>query len=117
MKYRYEELEVGDRILVFIDLVYCIAANLPADEKYALSSQMRRSAMSVYLNLAEGSARNSKRDFARFITIALGSLVETHACIKIASRRGYVEPDKVLEVQDLIKEIWFKLVALRRSQV
>lgn len=75
MKFRYEELRVGESILDFVDLVYAATEHFPDTERFGLSSQLRRAAFSVYLNLAEGSARRSGRDFSRFITISLGSLV------------------------------------------
>lgn len=116
MKFRYEDLRVGEVILRFIDLVYSVSDSFPDDERFGLRSQVRRAAFSVYLNIAEGSARKSGPDFARFITIGLGSLVEVDAALKIAFRRGYVEEQEVSEIRVLIEQIWPQLCALRKSQ-
>ncbi|NBS41089.1 four helix bundle protein [bacterium] len=60
--------------------------------------------------------RKAGPDFARFITIALGSLVETHAGLRIAHRRGYISDDQWQTTTPQIEKIWFKLCALRSSQ-
>lgn len=116
MKFRYEQLEVGDIILQFIDEVYLLTEKFPAHERFGLTSQTRRAATSVYLNLAEGTARKSKPDFSRFLTMSLGSLVETDACLKIALRRKYIMQEEVVPVRNMTELIWIKLCALRDSQ-
>ena len=116
MKFRYEDLDVTVRIQVFIDKIYTITTLFPGSERFGLISQARRAATSVLLNLAEGSARNSKPDFARFLTISLGSLVETHAILKISLARKYLKQEQFDEIQPIIEEVWAKLCALRSSQ-
>ncbi|MFC1787834.1 four helix bundle protein [Patescibacteria group bacterium] len=116
MKYRFEDLRVGEEILDFIDLVYETTQSFPSDEKFALTSQIRRAATSVYLNIAEGSARKSGPDFARFITMSLGSLVEVSASDKIALRQQYLTNQRYQEVRNKSQGIWFQLCALRDSQ-
>ena len=116
MKFRYEQLEVGEIILQFIDEVYLLADLFPGEERFWLTTQARRAATSVYLNLAEGSARRSKPDFSRFLTMCLGSLVETDACLKIALRRGYIPEELATPVRTMTELIWIKLCALRDSQ-
>lgn len=117
MRFRYENLQVGDVILDYIDKCYDLVNAFPRNEQYSLASQILRSANSVYLNIAEGSARNSKREFARFITISLGSLVESHAGLKIALRRKYISEDELEMISSTVSEIWFKLCKLRKSQL
>ncbi|MBU0646253.1 four helix bundle protein [Patescibacteria group bacterium] len=84
MRFRYEDLRVGDSVLEYINVAYQTSENFPQSEQYCLTQQLRRAATSIYLNLAEGSAKKSKKEFCRFITISLGSLVETHAIYKIS---------------------------------
>lgn len=117
MEFRYEDLVVGEIILELIDLVCSFTAKFPSEEKWILVSQIRRSVNSVYLNLAEGSARRSYKDFARFLTIATGSLIETHAGLKLSYRRGYLNTEEMKKSQILIEDIWFRLIKLRQTQL
>jgi len=88
MEFRYENLDLTQLILYLIKQVYWLTAKFPNEEKWILVAQIRRAVNSILLNLAEGSARKSKKDFARFINIALGSLVETHAGLLIGVKMG-----------------------------
>lgn len=117
MDFRYEDLEVGGLILELIDRVCLLTGKFPSEEKWILVSQIRRAINSVYLNLAEGSARRSYKDFARFITISMGSLVEAHAGLKLSLRRGYIKNEDLEKIQPLIEKIWFKLCELRKTQL
>ncbi|MBU0530999.1 MAG: four helix bundle protein [Candidatus Uhrbacteria bacterium] len=116
MSFRYEDLVVGELVLDLIQKVYEITKDFPSDERFGLVSQIRRASVSVYLNIAEGTARNSGPDFARFINISRGSLMETHAGLKIAVRMGFLEPDRFYELQPRIQKIWVMLCSLRDSQ-
>lgn len=116
MRFRYQDLRVTEDIHIFIEKIYTISSQFPAEERYALMSQARRAATSILLNLAEGSARNSPKDFSRFITISLGSLTEVHACLSIAMRQAYITQVNLDEVNILAEGIWFKLQSLRNSQ-
>ncbi len=116
MKFRYEDLKVTGLVLDFIDVVYASAERFPSQEKFELAGQIRRAAQSVLLNIAEGSARNSKADFARFLQMSLGSLTEVHAALKIAARRDYLTDRDIQCISDKMEPIWFKLCALRDSQ-
>lgn len=117
MEFRYESLEVNGLILELIDFVCLLTNKFPMEEKWILVSQIRRAVNSVYLNLAEGSARRSYKDFVRFITIAMGSLVETHAGLKLSFQRGYLKEKETEKAQAIIEDIWFKLCKLRKTQL
>jgi len=117
MEFRYERLEVKDCILKLIDQVCFLVGCFPPDEKWILGSQIRRAVNSVLLNLAEGSARRSYKEFARFITISMASLAETHACLTLARRRKYIDQNQFDNIQPLVEEVWFKLWNLRESQI
>jgi len=71
-------------------LVYQLTHELPQDEKYGLISQMRRAAVSIAANIVEGHARQSQQDFARFISIALGSAAELEYLLLLARDLGYL---------------------------
>lgn len=88
--FNFEKLEVWRKAIEFADEVYVITVAFPADERFGLTSQMRRAAVSVSSNIAEGSSRASRKDFARFVEIATGSLFEIVSQCFIARRRGYL---------------------------
>ena len=90
MPFKFEELEVWRLALDYVDLVYEIADKLPSSEAYNLRSQMTRAATSVALNIAEGSTGQTDAEQARFLGLAIRSLLETVACQHLISRRAYV---------------------------
>jgi four helix bundle protein len=77
-----------------VEVVYRITATFPAQEQYGLVSQMRRAAVSIPSNLAEGAARDGSREFSRFLAIARGSLSELDTQHQIAIRLGFVKSDQ-----------------------
>ena len=115
MRFKFEELRVSASIMDMIDTVYELTASFPTEERYALTSQIRRAAHSIYLNLAEGSARRSYKDFARFLSMALGSLMEVRACSNIALRRNYISKDQHPQLGSQLHQIRISLTALRSS--
>ena len=88
--FNYEKLEVWQKAVALADLIYTTTRTFPDDERYGLTNQMRRSAVSVSSNLAEGSSGNSRQDFARFVKIAAGSAFELVSQAVIAGRQGYL---------------------------
>lgn len=94
-----------------------ITKDFPADEKYGLTSQIRRATISVSSNLAEGAARKTSKDQAHFSTIAFGSLMELLNQLILAADLEYIANDKLTELRLKIEEIGNKLNALRNSQI
>ena len=82
----HKDLEVWQRAIDLVSDVYVLSATLPPDERFGLTSQMRRAAVSVAANIAEGAARVSSAEFARFVSIARGSLAELETLIHVACR-------------------------------
>ena len=113
MKFKFEELEVWELALDAVDEVYDVLEKYPDDERFDLVRQGRKSVTSIALNLAEGSIR-SKKEFSQFLRIALGSLVETAANMKIGIRRQYISQDDLDSVKS-IEPLYFKLMKLRKS--
>ena len=87
--FNFEKLEVWKEAVEFADLVYDLTKSFPDHERFGLTNQMRRAAVSVSSNVAEGSSRSSRTDFARFIEIAAGSLFEVVSQAAIAKRQGF----------------------------
>ena len=85
--FSFERLEVWQKAIDFADLVYKVTKTFPDDERFGLTSQMRRAAVSISSNIAEGSSRFSKPDFARFLEIATGSVFEVVSQSFISRRR------------------------------
>ncbi len=86
----FEKLTAWQKVVEYADLVYRVTRSFPADERFGLTSQLRRSAVSVSSNIAEGSSRSSRTDFARFVEIAYGSLLESISELKIAKRQEFL---------------------------
>ncbi|MEW6307409.1 MAG: four helix bundle protein, partial [Verrucomicrobiota bacterium] len=92
--FNFEKLDTWKQAIEFADLVYRVTKAFPEDERFGLTSQMRRAAVSVSSNIAEGSSRVSRADFARFVEIATGSVFEVVSQSVISRRQGFLsEPD------------------------
>ncbi len=87
----YERLEVWQRAMDLVVAVYTLASSLPAEERFALADQIRRSAVSIPSNIAEGSARAGKKEFLQYLYVALGSAAELDTQIQIAQKVGYIQ--------------------------
>ncbi len=94
--------------------VYQATSSFPRDELYGLVSQMRRSAVSIPSNIAEGYGRGGK-DYARFVTIAYGSLLELETQTELSRRLGFLSPDQEPKLLNATAEIGRMLNALRAS--
>jgi len=88
--FNFKKLEVWQKAIDFADLVYRLTRSFPDEERFGLTSQMRRAAVSISSNIAEGSARHSRDDYARFLEIATGSLFEVVSQSFIARNQGFL---------------------------
>jgi four helix bundle protein len=88
--FNFEKLDVWNEAIAFADLIYSVNRRFPDDERFGLTTQMRRAAVSISSNLAEGSSRVSRADFARFVEIATGSLFEVVSQTTIGKRQGFI---------------------------
>ena len=98
-----------------VDCVYGLAESFPAREGFGLTSQITRSVVSVPANIAEGQARSTSKDFANFLAIARGSLMETETLLTVAVRRGYTAESAAGLAYSLITEVSKMLTSLRRQ--
>jgi len=96
-KRAHEDLDAWKLGMDVVDAVYSLTAQFPRDELFTLTSQMRRAAISIPTNIAEGAAKESDRDTLRFLVIARGSLSELETELKIAERQRYVNDTSALD--------------------
>jgi four helix bundle protein len=115
MMFNFEKLETWHKAIEFPDGVYGITKSFLETERFGLTSQLRRAAVSVSANIAEESSRSSHQDFIRFLEMATGSLFEVVSQLKIARNRKFlVEPD-YRQLCFLAEELVRMLSGLRKS--
>jgi four helix bundle protein len=90
-KHNFRKLKVYQKAIEFAVEIYKLSKTFPGEELYGLTSQIRRAATSISLNIAEGSGNNSEKEFKRFLEIALRSAYEVMACLEIALKLIYFE--------------------------
>ena len=115
--YSFENLEAWKNARELIKEIYCLTKSFPAEEKFGMTNQMRRAVTSVTCNLAEGSARITGRDQARFSEIAFGSLMETLNLLITSLDLQYISEDCLANLRPLIDKIGNQINKLRISQL
>jgi four helix bundle protein len=111
----YQDLTVWKEGIQLSISVYRITTEFPPDEKFGLVSQMRRCAVSIPSNIAEGHARLSTREFWRHISIALGSLAELETQLHIAGELGYTASENIQAVKSIASRLGKQLRGLTKS--
>jgi len=104
-------MDVWKKSMDLVEVIYKISAAFPNEEKYGLTSQIRRAAVSVPSNIAEGAARRSDKEFIQFISIAMGSLSEIETQYQLAIRLGFTQ--EALDVNGLLKSVSKLLIGTR----
>lgn len=113
--FRFEKLTVWQSARQLSKLVYEHTKRFPDDERFGLTSQLRRAVISIGANIAEGSGRNSDPDFARFLEIAYGSAMEVAALLHLSADLGYLTDQDRDDLLGPLQEICAQLSALNRS--
>jgi four helix bundle protein len=113
--FNFEKLDVWQKAIDFADLVYKLTRQFPDEERFGLTNQMRRAAVSISSNIAEGSSRSSKSDFARFVEIATGSVFEVISQAFIAHRQSFLSEDQFRKIYTDAEELSRMLSGLRKS--
>src|SRR5262245_58422264 len=111
----YKDLVVWQKGMQLAKQVYQLTQSFPSEEKFGLVSQMRRAAISVPSNVAEGQARNTTGEFVQFVSHAEGSLAELDTQIRLSIELGFCRELAVKSIQELIIEEQKMLKSLRRS--
>ena len=111
-------LDVAERALNLAAHTYRLTKTFPTDERFGLTSQMRRAAVSIGSNIAEGCGRNTDKEFAAFLHVAMGSASELRFQLHIAETLGFATPESVQELRVLVDQVMRMLsrliVAVRR---
>lgn len=110
----HEKLDVWSKAVDFVTEIYRKSKFFPAEEKYGLALQIRRAAVSIPANIAEGAARQSKKEFSHFLSIAQGSCSELETELLIACRLGYIDPSAYSEMRKTLDSIARMLIGLSR---
>ena len=103
----HRDLDVWKKSIDLVTLIYKYTAEYPKDEVYGLTSQIRRCAVSIPSNIAEGSARTTKKDFSYFLAIALGSVAELETQLIISRNLNYLS-------EAVLDELISELISIRR---
>ncbi|MEE4638743.1 MAG: four helix bundle protein [Wenzhouxiangella sp.] len=110
----YRELVVWQRSMALVERIYQVTIDFGTDERFGLTAQLRRAAVSVPSNIAEGNARRSALDYARFVAMALGSLAEIETQLEIAVRLNLLNGEIADELLSECREIGKMLLSLDR---
>ncbi|MBR3294263.1 MAG: four helix bundle protein [Oscillospiraceae bacterium] len=108
----YRELIVWQKAMDLADEVYALTRRLPKEEQFALSDQLRRAAVSVPSNIAEGHGRQTEKEFKQFLSIAKGSVYELETQITICLRQGYLTEEQAHSALSLCEEVGKMLTRL-----
>ncbi len=111
----YKQLTAWQKAMVLVKDIYEVTADFPKEEKFGLVSQLRRAAVSIPSNVAEGQGRATPGEFAQFLGHARGSLYEVETQLLIASELGYVNNPNMEQLDDEIQEVGRLLNGLIRS--
>ncbi|MGH2396074.1 MAG: four helix bundle protein [bacterium] len=115
----YEQLRVWEQAHALALAIYTVTKQFPASELYGLTSQIRRSVVSISANIAEGHARSTRREYAHFCFTARGSLAETQCLLQLAEDLGYLQPDdygRLIELCDTVGKMLNALIKFLRGE-
>lgn len=111
----YKELKIWQKGMSLARSVYRLTAKFPGDERFGVTSQMRRAAVSVPSNIAEGQARQGTREFLQFLSHASGSLAELETQLSLSVDLGYCSQAETFAISSEISEIQKMVAAIRRK--
>lgn len=115
MSFKFEKLIVWQKALDLADEVNKLTRHFPKDELYVLTSQIKRAADSVSLNIAEGSTGQTNPEFSRFLGYALRSDIEVVGCIYLGQRRGLINENDFSKIYKMCEEILVMINSIRKT--
>lgn len=104
-EFYFEKLEVWKEARIFTREIYTVSKNFPDEEKFGLTSQIRRSAMSIAANIAEGSSRKTDKDKARFINVAYSSAIEVLNYLILSNDLEWLKEEEYIALREKIEKI------------
>ena len=110
----FRELRVWNKAMELAVLIYAVTGDFPKQEIYGLTSQMRRAAVSIASNIAEGSARGTRKDFRQFITIARGSTCELQTQLLLARQLNFGNEERITDAEGLTADVGQMLAGLSK---
>ncbi len=113
----HKDLKVWKKSMDLVESIYVATKLFPKDELYGLTSQMRRAAVSIPSNIAEGAARKSKKEFLQFLYVALGSISELETQCIISKRLKYIDQTDTMEKIEEICKMLTSLIKYQKSQI
>ncbi len=116
-RFRFEKLEVWQDARKINQAIYRLTRKFPRQELFAMTSQIRRASTSIASNIAEGSGRNSDKDFAHFLEQAYGSLMEVASTFYLALDEGYIQESDLEPLFDELESLAKRTAALNRSLI
>lgn len=111
----YRDLIAWTKSFEFVLAIYQETTSFPAEEKFGLTSQLRKAGISIPSNIAEGEGRKSAKEFCRFLLIALGSLMEAETQILISKSLGFLKADQADKLMTMAAEVGRLLNGLSKS--
>ena len=113
----HKNLEVWKTAMELVMDIYGMTQQFPDEEKFGLTNQLRRAAVSIPSNITEGAARNGSIEFVQFLYIALGSCAEVETQLLIANNLGFVDTAYVMEKNERIKRMLQGLIRKRKYEI
>jgi len=114
-QYKFQKLAIYPLALNYVKAIYSLTEKLPGNEKFNLTSQIQRSAVSIVLNIAEGSTGQSDPEQNRFLGLALRSYLETIACLDIIEQFNYLTTEELFTLREQGHILFIKISAFRKA--
>ena len=111
----FKDLTVWQEAMNLVEMIYLQTKTFPKEEMYGLTSQIRRAAVSIPANIAEGNGRRSRKEYLRFLSVANGSIKELETHILIAERLNFLPKEISEQIQVQLRSVGRLLTALRKS--
>lgn len=113
----HKDLDVWNKSIEFAETIYKLTSGFPKEELYGLVSQIRRSVISISSNIAEGSARNSKKELIPFLYIALGSVSELETQLILSEKLKFIKDAKIFEEIESIRKMLLGLIKYLKKKI